>query len=230
MKYVKRLKVYENFSITEKELFREAERILKREKKKEENNKKRQLELIDKEKFPKSYIPKNNIIERLESANYDKNIPDCLELETNDIRRIFNTYDKTNIGLIKKNEIQFVFLDIKNVLSKTITINEKKFLDLMLDFYAKSKETCSISEIKKCFGNILHNHHSESVKKSKLIPDLVYLKGIAFDSSLEEKKVNKSNSINFYKAKGREDVFQVKCYGKDYKVVLNENKLQSIYK
>ncbi len=97
------MKVYEKFSDTENDLFREAERILLRNKKNEEIKQKKITELLDKENYPKGYIPKNEIIEKLDSVYYDKSVPDCIELDNNEIRRVFSTYDKTNIGLIKKN-------------------------------------------------------------------------------------------------------------------------------
>lgn len=188
------MKVYEKFSDTENDLFREAERILLRNKKNEEIKQKKITELLDKEKYPKGYIPKNEVIEKLDSVYYDKSVPDCVELDNNEIRRVFSTYDKTNIGLIKKNEIQFLFLDLKNILSKTLIINEKKFLDQMLDFYSKAKETCTLSDVKKCFNIILHDYKSDTLKKIKVIPDLVYLKGLAFGNTLNEENNKKDES------------------------------------
>jgi hypothetical protein len=183
VKREKKLKIYEKYSVTEKELFKEADRIIKKRNKKEELMEKKKQELLEKEKYPKNYIPKNNVIEELDSHYYDKTVSDCVELDNNEIRRIFNTYDKSSIGLVKKNEIQYIFLDIKNVLSKSIVINEKKFIDLMLDFYAKSKETCTVSDIKKCFNNILHDSKSNTNSKYKILPDLVYLGALAFKDS-----------------------------------------------
>jgi hypothetical protein len=130
---------------------------------------------------------------------YDKSVPDCVELDNNEIRRVFSTYDKTNIGLIKRNEVQFLFLDIKNILSKTMIINEKKFLDQMLDFYSKAKETCTLSDVKKCFNKILHDYKSDTLNKIKVIPDLVYLKNLAFGNTQEEEKNKKiESSKKFY--------------------------------
>src|SRR5690606_19835614 len=94
---------------------------------------------------------------------YDKSLPDCQELDSNEMMRIFNKYDRANIGLINKSEIQFLFFDIKNNLMKTMDINEKKFIDNMLDFYAKANETCTVTDIKKCFSRILYDTRSNSV-------------------------------------------------------------------
>jgi hypothetical protein len=166
----------------------------------DEFKEKKLSELLEKEKFPRNFIPKNNVMEKLDSVYYDKSLPDCVELDNNEIRRVFSTYDKTNLGLIKRNEIQFLFFDVKNILSKTSVINEKKFLDLMLDFYSKAKETCSLSDVKKCFNKILHDFKSDTDNKSRVIPDLVYLKNLAFGKISEDspnKDISKENIIYF---------------------------------
>jgi hypothetical protein len=225
---VKKLKVYEKYSVTEKLLFKEAENIILSRKRDEENKEKQVMELQDREKFPKNFIPKNEVINKIDAQYYDTSQPDCSELDTNEIRRVFGTYDRANLGIIKKNEIQYLFNDIKNILSRSLFINEKKFISLMLDFYARSGELCSISEVKKCFSKILHDYNSNSHSKMKMIPDLVYLRKLAFEN--EDKKKN-DKIQNIPKISGcRNDIFAIKFGGSVEQVILNENKLQSIYK
>lgn len=164
VKYQKKPRVFEKFSSTEKELFREANGITKRNKSQKENHEKKVQEMLEKENFPKSYMPINTTILKNYEKFYDKSLPDCEELDSNDMCRIFNKYDRTNTGIINKSEIQFLFFDIKNTLTKSIDINEKKFIDNMLDFYSKAKETCTIIDVKKCFSKILYDNRSNSVK------------------------------------------------------------------
>ena len=57
VKRVKRPKVYENFSQTEKELFLQAKHILKRDQRLEEEKEKINQEVIEREKYPDGYIP-----------------------------------------------------------------------------------------------------------------------------------------------------------------------------
>lgn len=58
-----------------------------------------------------------------------------------------------------------------------------------------------------------------------MIPDIVYLKKIAFDNFNIKKENEKVMS------KTRNDVFIVKAIGKEQnRIILNENKLQTIYK
>jgi hypothetical protein len=115
------------------------------------------------EQFPRKYIPNNATIIKNFEKYYDKLQPDCPELDTNEIRRIFNKYDKCNLGLINKNQIQFLFFDIKNILERNQNISEKKFIDNMLDFYSKTGDSTSVSDIKKCFSKILSDNKSNNV-------------------------------------------------------------------
>ena len=161
-----RNKVDENISIIEKEMFKEGEKILRNKKLKEAEKLKKQEEILEKEKVPTNYIPINITIKKLHERYYDKSIPTCPELDNNEVKLIFSKYDKSSMGIIQKSHIQFVFYDIKHFLSKINYINEKKFVDNFLDFYTKSKETCTIEEIKKCFGVILHEHRSNIVINS----------------------------------------------------------------
>jgi len=161
-----RNKDHEYISIIEKEMFEEAEKILKNKKLIEAEKLKKQEEILEKERIPLNYIPINITIKKLQERYYDKSIPTCSELDNKEVNLIFSKYDKSNMEMIQKSHIQFIFYDIKHFLSKNYYINEKKFVDNFLDFYTKSKETCTIEEIKKCFSVILHEHRSNIVINS----------------------------------------------------------------
>ena len=87
----------------------------------------------------------------------------CKELENNEIRRLFNYFDKGNYnlyldgtGFIKKSDIKFCFLDIRSALfNNKIELNDKLFANSMLEFYAKCSELVDIREIKKEFYKLL---------------------------------------------------------------------------
>jgi hypothetical protein len=232
VKREKKLKVYEKFSQTEKELFLEAKHIHKRRKSFEEKIKMKQEELINQEKYPKTFIPNNSIILQNYEKYYDKSLPDCFELDNDEIRRIFNSYDPSNLGMIKKNDIKHLFFEIKNSLIRSkIQVNEKKFINNMLIFYSNSADTCKISEIKKCFSKIIYNIHTNFIDNSKILPAITYLKNISQTDSVgninskQEEYVKNSNACS----PSRKDIFAIRNISK-HKVVLNENKLESIYK
>ena len=127
IKRVKRPKVYENFSQTEKELFLQAKHILKREQKLEEEKEKINQEVIEREKYPDGYIPYNNIMSANMEKYYNKNIAACPELDDNEMNRLFNKYDKNNTGKFRKQDIQMLFFDIKDLLEKRkIEFNNEK--------------------------------------------------------------------------------------------------------
>lgn len=129
---------------------------------------KKNEEILENEKIPKNYIPINTTIQRLHDKYYDKRISSCPELDNYEVRKLFGKYDKANIGAIQKNHLKFLFNDIKNLLAKTLHINEKKFIDNFINFYFKSKESVSIEDVKKCFGVILHEHRSNIVCRFNL--------------------------------------------------------------
>lgn len=184
----------------------------------------------EKEKFLKDYFPINKNITKNYEKYYNKSLPNCALLDTNEIRRIFTHYDKTKMGLIRKSDLQFLFYDIKNELSKAnFEINEKKFIDNMLDFYSKASETCSIEDVKISFNKICYDNSSNAINKNKLLPDLEYIKMIAFDKDNESKKEIKSEKLGKI---SRNDIFNIKCitYKAPKTVVLNENKLAIMYK
>ena len=171
----------------------------------------------------------NNVLSNIEK-NYDKIPPEANELNNNEIRRLFNRYDEKGLGFINKEDIQYLFLDVKNQLMKSeVRLNEKIFINKMLTFYTNSKEVCSIDSIKKCLSEIIHSDKDMTSKNNKrLISPLKYLKTI---SNME---VKKGNEINDYLATNkRNDIYEIKSYGNKTlqpMVILNENKLQSIYK
>jgi len=97
----------------------------------------------------------------------------------------------------------------------------------MLTFYTNSKGVCSVESIKKCLSEIIHCEKDMN-KNNKKISPLNYLKKI---SNME---IKKKNEINDYLAcNKRNDIYKIKSYGNrtlQPMVILNENKLQSIYK
>ena len=217
-------KVYETFSITEKELFLEAKHIKKRDKKLEEERKLIEKEVTEREKYPPNYIPYNNIMSGNIEKYYDKKVAPCPELEDNEMNRLFNKYDRSNTGMFKKEDIQMLFFDIKDLLEKRkIEFNENKLINHMLDFYASAGPMITKSDIKKCYGKILHQYKANLLKDKVKISDLDYLKKLA--TGKEEEKVEK-------KPEGqRRDIFQIKCITDKAKreVILNENKLEKMY-
>jgi hypothetical protein len=161
---------------------------------------------------------------------YDKVNPEASELNNNEIRRIFSKYDIKSIGLINKLDIQYIFLDVKNELEKSnIKLNERVFINKMLTFYTQSPEMCSIESIKKCLSDIVtYDNDTGTKNNSRLISPLNYLKKI---SNMEMKKKDDYN--DYLAVNKRNDIYQLKLYGNkelQNMVILNENKLQSIYK
>lgn len=160
---------------------------------------------------------------------YDKITHEANQLNNNEIRRIFSKYDANCCGYIDKLDVQYVFLDVKNVLEKqNIYLNEKVFINKMLSFYTQSPELCSIENIKQCLSDIINNEKNLTKNNNRVISPLSYLKKI---SNMEMKKADDIN--DYLSINKRNDIYQVKLYGnKELQkvVILNENKLQSIYK
>lgn len=160
---------------------------------------------------------------------YDKISPEALELNNNDIRRVFGKYDSQGLGYINKSDIQYIFLDIKNILEKANKkLNERIFVNKMLTFYTQSDEICTIENIKKCLSEIINSDKSANIKTERVLSPLGYLKKI---SNIENKKFNDIN--DYLEVNKRNDVYPIKLYGnKELQklVIINENKLQSIYK
>lgn len=224
---VKRPKVYENFSITEKELFLQAKHIIKRDKRLEEEKEKINQEVIEREQYPDGYIPYNNIMSSNMERYYNKNIAACPELDDNEMNRLFNKYDRNNTGKFKKDDIQMLFFDIKDLLEKRkVEFNENKLINQMLIFYAKAGDYVTKDDIKQCYGIILHQYKANMLKDKVLVSNLDYLKQL---SGMREEKKEIMTEQN---KPTRRDVFTVKCYPQKQKreVILNENKLQKMYK
>lgn len=179
--------------------------------------------------MPKSIPLNNKVLSNIEKY-YDKILPEAQELNNNEIRRLFNRYDEKGLGFIDKEDIQYLFLDVKNqLMKKDIRLNEKVFINKMLSFWTNSSGVCSIDSVKKCLSEIIQSDKDIEPKNNKrLISPLKYLKTI---SNME---VRKKNEINDYLASNkRNDIYQIKSYGNrtlQPMVILNENKLQSIYK
>lgn len=164
VKRVKQLKVYEKFSVTEKELFQEAKAIDKREVLKQIEKEKIQKEVIEREKYPDGYIPYNNIMSKNMEVYYNKKVALCPELEDNEMNRLFSKYDHNKTGMFKKDDIQILFFDIKDLLEKRgVEFNENKLINHMLDFYAKSDNLITKDDIQKCYGKILHQYKANMV-------------------------------------------------------------------
>lgn len=99
----------------------------------------------------------------------------------------------------------------------------------MLTFYTNNKGVCSIDTVKKCLSEIINSDKDMTSKNNqRIISPLTYLKKI---SNMGKKK---ADEINDYLASNkRNDIYQIKSYGNKTlqpMVILNENKLQSIYK
>jgi hypothetical protein len=227
VKRPKRLKVYEKFSTIEKELFDEVDNIIKKRELDEEENKKIQQELIEKEKYPKGYIPYNNIMAGNFEKYYNKNIVTCPELEDNEMDRLFNKYDISNTGKFKKGDIQLIFFDVKDLLSKRkIEFNENKLINEMLNFYASSGDFVTKDDIKKCYGKILHGFKANIIKDKVVVNNLDYLKKLSTgnDPYLEKNTIKNIGPQ-------RRDIFNIKCItDKEQRtVILNENRLKKMY-
>ena len=227
VKRPKRLKVYEKFSTIEKELFEEVDNIIKKRELDEEENKKIQQELIEREKYPKGYIPYNNIMAGNFEKYYNKNIVTCPELEDNEMDRLFNKYDNNNTGKFKKSDIQLIFFDVKDLLSKRkIEFNENKLINEMLNFYASSGDFVTKDDIKKCYGKILHGFKANIIKDKVVVTNLDYLKKL---STGNDPYLEKNTSKNI--GPQRRDIFNIKCItDKEQRtVILNENRLKKMY-
>lgn len=161
---------------------------------------------------------------------YDIKEIETTELNKNEIRRLFSKYDPKGVGYVNKLDIQFIFLDVKNELEKSnVKINERVFINKMLAFYTQSPELCSIESVKKSLSDII-NYENDLIAKSnqRIISPLNYLKKI---SNMETKKADNYN--DYLAVNKRNDIYELKLYGNkelQSMVILNENKLQSIYK
>ena len=91
-----------------------------------------QNELIEREKYPSNYIPYNKIMDENMSKYYNTKASLCTELDGNEMNRLFNRYDSTNTGIFRKDDIQMIFFDIKDLLQKKgVDINENKLINVM---------------------------------------------------------------------------------------------------
>lgn len=223
---IKRPKVYENYSLTEKYLYNEVNNIIKRDKKIEEEKQKISQNVEDREKYPNDYIPYNSLMTKNMEKYYDKKVVACPELEDNEMNRLFSKYDTTGTGMIKKDDIQLIFFDIKDILEKRkVEFNENKLINHMLQFYASSPNLVSKDDIKKCYGKILHEFKSNMLKDKVLISDLEYLKKLATN---DDNAVITATQTKVFPS--RRDIFNIKCITDKQKreVILNENKLAKI--
>ena len=227
----KKLKVYENYSTTEKELFQEARRIIQRDIMLKKEEERIQIEVIEREKYPDGYIPYNNIMSGNMEKYYDHKIAECPELDDNEMDRLFNKYDKDNTGKFKKQDIQLLFFDIKDLLEKRkVEFNENKLINHMLDFYANAGEFITKDDIKKCYGKILHQYKSNMLKEKVKVSDLDYLRKLAgIEESKEGTSKKGKNAIKDEKPQ-RRDIFQIGFLNRPKReVILNENKLKKMY-
>ena len=157
---------------------------------------------------------------------YDKKVVACPELEDNEMNRLFSKYDTTGTGMIKKDDIQLIFFDIKDILEKRkVEFNENKLINHMLQFYASSANLVSKDDIKKCYGKILHEFKSNMLKDKVLISDLEYLKKLATN---DDNAVITATQTKVFPS--RRYIFNIKCITDKQKreVILNENKLAKI--
>ena len=105
IKRPKRVKVYENYSLIEKNLFNEANQILNKRKKDEKIRQDILKEQIEREKYPENYIPYNKIMDENMKKYYNTKQFVCNELEGNDVNRLFHRYDSTNTGIFRKKNL-----------------------------------------------------------------------------------------------------------------------------
>jgi len=90
---------------------------------------------------------------------------ECPELETNEIRRIFFYYDPRSTGFLQKKDIKYLLFEIKTTLENNKTqINEKVFVDKMLNFYHNSSDKISFLDVKVFFYEILNHIKPKTVK------------------------------------------------------------------
>jgi hypothetical protein len=231
VKRAKRIKVYENFSSIEKSLFNEANQILNKRKKNEEHKQKVQKELIEREKYPENYIPYNKIMDENMKKYYNTKVSLCTELDGNEMNRLFNRYDSTNTGIFRKDDIQMIFFDIKDLLlHKGVDINENKLINFMLDFYSQADDFVTKDDIKNCYNKILHQYKANMLKDKILISDLDYIKGIAMGDEAKNEKIETERKKEDEKA-SRNDIFYIKTTSEKQgrEVVLNENRLAKLY-
>ena len=229
VKKQKRLKVYENFSQVEKNLFNEANQILNKRKQNEKHKQKVQNELIEREKYPTNYIPYNKIMDENMSKYYNTKVSLCTELDGNEMNRLFNRYDSTNTGIFRKDDIQMLFFDIKDLLQKKgVEINENKLINFMLEFYSQADDFVTKNDIKNCYNKILHQYKANMLKDKILISDLDYIKKIAMGESTKNEEIVKDTKKE--KA-SRNDIFYIKTTSdkNGRQVILNENKLEKLY-
>ena len=231
VKRVKRVKVYENYSLIEKNLFNEAKEILKKRKKNEEKKEKIQKELIEREIYPENYIPYNKIMYENMKKYYNTKVSLCTELDGNEMNRLFHRYDSTNTGIFRKDDIQMIFFEIRDLLiQKGIEINENKLINFMLDFYSQAEDFVTKDDIKNCYNKILHQYKANMLKDKIIISDLDYIKGIAMGEDSTENKMEVEKNKADEKA-SRNDIFYIKTTSekKGREVILNENKLAKLY-
>ena len=158
---------------------------------------------------------------------YNKNIVTCPELEDNEMDRLFNKYDISNTVKFKKGDIQLIFFDFKDLLSKRkIEFNENKLINEMLNFYASSGDFVTKDDIKKCYGKILHGFKANIIKDKVVVNNLDYLKKLSTgnDPYLEKNTIKNIGPQ-------RRDIFNIKCItDKEQRtVILNENRLKKMY-
>lgn len=162
-------KIFNKYSTTERELFQEAGDILKKYKQRDESELAR-LQRQIKEEEKSKIMPNNALIEKNFEKFYRVDSKFCKEMETNEIMRIFNAYDKGKFiyvdmtGKIPKEDLKYLFYDIKDCLEGfNIEILERKFLNIFLDFYSKCPDSVSIADIKIKFFDIINVVESNQV-------------------------------------------------------------------
>jgi len=203
---------------------------------KEEEKQKKAQSITDKEKFPPKYAPLNkNVLKNIEKYYISDKDFKCKELENNEIRRIFNYYDKDSSGFVKKSDIKFVFLDIKTALfNNSIELNEKLFTNSMLEFYAKCSELVDIKEIIKIFYNLIFDDKNNMINEDKKMKDIEYLKNLTLSETLSgSSSKNEREQKTTKREPGRNDIFVIRTfanYDKPVEIILNENKLEKAYK
>ena len=167
------------------------------------------------------------------SKYYNTKISPCPELDNNEMNRLFHNYDSTGTGIFRKDDIQLIFFDIKNLLLKQgVKINDNKMINFMLDFYSKCDEFTTKDEIKKCYGRILHEYKANMLKDKVLISDLDYVKNLAMGEKVAQKLEEENRKKAEAEMVKRRDIFVVNktAENKPRELVLNENKLEKLYK
>lgn len=145
-----------------------------------------------------------------------------------------------------KSDFEFLFSDLCSHFNNKLHINnynkasktfldEKKLINLQLDLYTSTDSKLEIETIKNkiihCFTSDHINDYNNKKENNKF-DGLGYLKNLAYEENNNNALQKLNNDANPF-SKQRKDIFEIKMFKENLKskrVVLNENKLQELYK